>query len=133
MYNPNQTDSSEGVGDNYGDACDACPAFLNSCNGAGCSAAGGNDANGDRVPTDCQCGDPNDDGLVDFQDVGCFGNCFVGGTLPPGCVCTGPKADANGDGVIDFQDVGLVAQVFVGTAPSSDLTCVARPLGGPVP
>ena len=114
--------------------------FCDGPSGAGCTPgdncpliASANQTNSDSLPAGniCQCGDPNNDGFIDFQDVGCFGNCFVGNPLPPNCVCGGPKADANGDGNIDFQDVGGAGNAFVGFLTTSQLNCAARPTGSP--
>ena len=74
VYNPNQLDSTEGTGDNYGDACDACPDYLNECVGIGCSDPS-DDQNGDRIPTDCQCGDTNLDGFLLSNDASAIFGC----------------------------------------------------------
>lgn len=64
---------------------------------------------------DCVAGDSNNDGTVDFIEVGPFLTCFTNSKdlagfpgLKPGCV----TFDFDCDGDVDFVDVGLFLQAF---------------------
>jgi len=70
-------------------------------------AGGSPDRNGNGVPDECEVGDMDCDGDVDFDDINPFVLALGGqaGYLAayPGCLWE--NADCNGDGLVDFDDI----------------------------
>jgi parallel beta-helix repeat protein len=55
-------------------------------------------------------GDVNNDGAVNFIDLGIIGASFLKATGDPGF---DPEADVNGDGAVNFLDLGIVGSQFL--------------------
>jgi hypothetical protein len=89
-------------GDGTADDVDNC---INAPNGPTLRDLGQNiqrDTNGDGFGNVCDA-DLNDDGIVDFLDLGAFSSVFFSADA---------DADLNGDGVVDFLDLGRLSALF---------------------
>jgi len=97
-------------GDGIPDACDNCTMVSN---------ADQADSNGDGYGNRCDA-DLNNDGLVNFADLGLLRQVFLTASTDPNF---DPDADFNGDGLINFSDLGVIRSGFFappgpsGTAP----------------
>jgi hypothetical protein len=92
----------DGDADGIADASDNCPVWPN-------PSQSDVDANG--TGDDCECGDPNGDGIVDVGDMVAI-NRAIFGSEPASALC-----DANGDGLCDVGDmVAVNRRIFGGPA-----------------
>jgi len=78
------------------------------------------DENGDGFPDECQMGDTNCDGHVDFGDIHPFVAALVShsgyASQYPNCLWR--NADCNQDGYVDFDDINpFVACLVAGHCP----------------
>lgn len=80
-------------GDGVDDSADNCPALAN---------AAQRDTDGDGFGNRCDA-DLNQDGIVDFLDLGLFKQRFLSAD---------PGADFDGDGTVDFVDLGILRALF---------------------
>ena len=71
------------------------------------------DANADGYGNACDT-DLNDDGTVDFLDLGALESVFFSANA---------DADFNGDGTVDFLDLGRMKAQFLGPPGPSGLDC----------
>ena len=102
---------------------DPCPIFAN-----GLPIV---DSNGDGIPNECQCGDANGDGELQFADAFQIAIC-----AGPGGNCTADPslADTDNNGQLQNGDAFLLAStVNPGGPPAYLLTCARRPSGAPPP
>ena len=95
------------------DDVDPCPAWANA------DPAG--DPNSDGIPTECQCGDANQDGFLTLGDAG-----EVAQKAGEQDVSI---ADTNNDGRLDVADASAIAEAASGSRPAYALTCARRPSG----
>jgi hypothetical protein len=99
---------------------DSCPFIANS----GQTDTGGvqSDADGDGIGNACECGDMDENGLVNTLDARLIQRFSVGA---PGIVITG-VCDANGDGMCNTLDARQVQRFAVKALTKADLRCAER-------
>ena len=86
------------------------------------------DLDGDGIPSECQCGDTNGDGLIREADALAITRCV---DSPDYCYLDVAISEANNNGIFDAADALAVSAVAAGTTPAHTLTCAARPEGSP--
>ena len=113
-------------GDGIPDAQDNCPYTYNpdQKDTGGIGSGSPPDGIGDA----CQCGDVNNDGVVDNIDAILILRSMAGTTPYPGGVTTLPgynKCDVNGDGTCDDTDAMIIQRAVVGLGPGIQQGCHA--------
>lgn len=108
---------------------DPCPLTFNAEN----PAAGQNffDINGDTVPDECQCGDPNGSGAYEADDLFRMFNCQISDpeALSEPCATTILKGDTQNSGKFEAADLFNIFNFTVDPTGSWALTCAVRPSG----
>jgi len=109
----------DGDGDRICDGIDVCPDTYNRRPVL--------DSNGDGVPNDCQCGDPNGSGAHESEDLflvyRCLGN---DPTLVEECSQMAIQGDANGSSSFESDDLFQIFRVLTNEQHPAELTCPAR-------
>ena len=87
----------EQVKDGIPNSLDLCPAYPQVDRGQ-------KDSNGDGTPDECQCGDVDQNGMVDRRDLARIRDCAWGTDFN----CNSSLADINEDGQLDATDYKLI-------------------------
>lgn len=110
---------------------DPCLSFGNTLPANDGIAGANGDRNGDGIPNECQCGDPNGTGAYEADDLFEAFNCSVDDPENQQPLCAGKilKGDANNTGKWEADDLFQIFGATNGTIDSWTLTCAVRPEG----